>query len=235
MLLIENLIAAYGPSTALHGVSLSVGNGEVVCLIGRNGVGKTSTMRSIVNDVIVVTGGRITFDNGDLAGLRPDEIIRRGIGYVPEDRRVFPSMSVLENLKVPAGTPRSDAPQWTLEKVFALFPQLKEYRHRRAGVLSGGEQQMLSIGRTLLTNPRLLLLDEPHEGLAPKIAGEVIEAVMELKRAGVSMLISEQSLKTIRECADRVYVIDRGQTVFDGTVAQFEADPEIARKHLMVG
>lgn len=235
MLLIEKLQAAYGPSAALYGVDLTVGAGEVVCLIGRNGVGKTSTMRSIVRDVITVTGGRISFDGEDLAGLRPDEVIKRGIGYVPEDRRVFSSMSVLENLKVPAGAPRPDAPQWTLEKVFALFPQLEEYRHRRAGVLSGGEQRMLSIGRTLLTNPRLLLLDEPHEGLAPKVAGEVIEAVTELKRAGVSMLISEQSLRTIRESADRVCVIDRGHTVFDGTVAEFEADPEIARKHLMVG
>ncbi len=234
LLTIEGLHAAYGHSLALHGVDLEVGEAEVVCLVGRNGVGKTSTLRAVVQDRVSVTAGRVDYERGSLLGLAPQKVIQRGIAYVPEDRRVFANMTVLENLKVPVPRARGGRAPWTLERVFALFAPLSEYRHRKAGVLSGGEQQMLSIGRSLLTNPRLLLLDEPHEGLAPKVAEEVIAAVIELKRQGVSMLISEQSLRTIRECADRVYVIDRGRTVFGGTAAAFEAAPEIARKYLTV-
>lgn len=234
MLLIEKLKAAYGDSLALYGIDLTVGAGEVVCLVGRNGVGKTSTMRAIVQDIIHVTDGRVEFDGHDLVGLAPHEVIRRGIGYVPEDRRVFASLTVKENLLVPLPPAQPGDASWTIDKVYALFPPLAEYRNRLAGVMSGGEQQMLAIARSLLTNPRLLLLDEPHEGLAPKVADDVIAAIVTLKQAGVSMLVSEQALKTIHECADRVYVIDRGTTVFHGTIAEFDADPEIARKYLMV-
>jgi branched-chain amino acid transport system ATP-binding protein len=232
MLSIERLHAAYGRSATLHGVDLAVAEGEVVCLVGRNGVGKTSTMRAIVQELISITQGAVRFDGESLAGLPSHEVIRRGIGYVPEDRRVFAGLTVAENLRVP---PAGRGPRrWTIERVNRLFPQLLEYRHRMAGVMSGGEQQMLSIARSLLTNPHLLLLDEPHEGLAPKVVDEIIGAIHALKQEGVAMLISEQSLRTIKECADHVVVIDRGVTVFSGTPERFLADPEIARKHLMV-
>ncbi|PZU19904.1 MAG: ABC transporter ATP-binding protein [Shinella sp.] len=234
MLSISNLHASYGKAEALHGIDLTVETGEVVCLIGRNGVGKSSTMKSIVRDQITVTGGEVVFDGASLAGLRPYEVVRRGVGYVPEDRRVFASLSVLENLRVPRPVSVGDRRNWNVEQVFELFPQLYDYRHRKAGVMSGGEQQMLSIARSLITCPKLLLLDEPHEGLAPKIAEEVVTAIAALKREGVSMVISEQALNTIRRCADRVYVVDRGMTVWNGTVDGFYADPEIARKYLMV-
>ena len=234
MLNLTAVHAAYGKSEALRGVDLSVAPGEVVCLIGRNGVGKSSTMKAIVRDQITVTGGEVVFDGASLAGLSPHDIVRRGVGYVPEDRRVFASLSVLENLRVPRPVVATDRRMWSLDQVFQLFPQLYEYRHRTAGVMSGGEQQMLSIARSLLTQPKLLLLDEPHEGLAPKVAEEVVDAIVALKREGVSMMISEQALNTIRRCADRVYVIDRGVTVWTGTVDGFYADPEVARKYLMV-
>lgn len=234
MLQIESLHAAYGHSAAIHGVDLSVGEGEVVCLIGRNGVGKTSTMRAVVQELIRVTRGSVLFDGQSLVGLPSHRVIERGIGYVPEDRRVFASLTVAENLRVPVPVRRAGQQGWSLDRVYALFPQLREYRNRVAGVMSGGEQQMLSIARSLLTNPRLLLLDEPHEGLAPLVIEEIIAAIVALKQENVSMLISEQSVRTIRKCADRVYIIDRGMTVFNGTPAEFESDPEIARKYLMV-
>ena len=234
MLRISDLHAAYGKAEVLHGSDMEVAPGEVVCLIGRNGVGKSSTMKSIVRDQISVTGGEVVFDGQSLAGMRPHDVIRRGVGYVPEDRRVFASLSVLENLHVPRPVAVTDRRRWTVDEVFRLFPQLHDYRHRKAGVMSGGEQQMLSIARSLLTCPKLLLLDEPHEGLAPRVAEEVVEAIVALKREGVSMIISEQALNTIRRCADRVYVIDRGMTVWNGTVDGFYADPEITRKYLMV-
>lgn len=235
MLRISDLHAAYGKAEVLHGIDLEVAPGEVVCLIGRNGVGKSSTMKSIVRDQIAVTGGEIVFDGAPLAGMRPHEVIRRGVGYVPEDRRVFASLSVLENLNVPRPVAAAAGRRrWTVNEVFRLFPQLHDYRHRKAGVMSGGEQQMLSIARSLLTCPKLLLLDEPYEGLAPKIAEEVVDAIVALKREGVSMIVSEQALNTIRRCADRVYVIDRGMTVWNGSVDGFYADPEITRKYLMV-
>lgn len=234
MLKITDLHAAYGKAEVLHGVDLEVAPGEVVCLIGRNGVGKSSTMKSIVRDQITVTKGEILLDGASLAGLRPFDVVRRGVGYVPEDRRVFASLSVLENLRVPRPVTAGDRRRWSVDEVFRLFPQLHDYRHRKAGVMSGGEQQMLSIARALLTCPKLLLLDEPHEGLAPKVAEEVVNAIIELKREGVSMIVSEQALNTIRRCADRVYVVDRGATAWSGSVDGFYADPEITRKYLMV-
>lgn len=234
MLRISGLHAAYGKAEVLHGIDMEVAPGEVVCLIGRNGVGKSSTLKSIVRDQIIVTGGEIVLEGQSLGGMRPHDVIRRGVGYVPEDRRVFASLSVLENLRVPRPVTGADRRRWTVDEVFRLFPQLHDYRHRKAGVMSGGEQQMLSIARSLLTCPKLLLLDEPHEGLAPRIAEEVVDAIVALKREGVSMIVSEQALNTIRRCADRVYVIDRGATVWNGRVDGFYADPEITRKYLMV-
>jgi len=234
MLRVEDLNAAYGHSAVLHGMSLSVERGEVVCLIGRNGVGKTSTMRAIVGEMIDVTGGAITFKQESLLGVPSHEIIQRGVGYVPEDRRVFASLTVLENLSVPAPPKTDVANQWSRDRIFALFPQLKEYRNRRAGVLSGGEQQMLAISRALMTNPDLLLLDEPHEGLSPKVAQDVVDVIKALKKEGVAMLVSEQAMVAVKDCADRVYVVDRGQTVWDGTIEAFESNSEITEKYLMV-
>lgn len=236
MLTLENVHAAYGHSKALHGVNLRIDEGEAVCLVGRNGAGKTSTMRAIVQDLIRVIEGSVQFMGTELAGLSPHQVVQRGVGYVPEDRRVFPNLTVAENLIVPRsyGKQSQAARPWTVERVYTLFPPLREFRTRLAGNLSGGQQQMLSIGRSLLTNPSLLLLDEPHEGLAPLVAQQVVEAVNELKAAGVSMLISEQHLHLVHETADRIYVIDRGVTVFEGTLAAFEGSPEIAEKYLMV-
>ncbi len=234
LLEISGLAAAYGHAPVLHGIDIRVAEGEVACLVGRNGMGKTTTMRAIVQELVSVTAGNVLFHGDSLVGQPSHQVVRRGIGYVPEDRRVFASLTVAENLRVPAASPSGGAARWTLERVYTLFPQLRAYRNRSAGVLSGGEQQMLSIGRSLLTNPQLLLLDEPHEGLAPKIVDEIIQALMTLKGEGVAMLISEQSVRTLQGCADRVYVIDKGMTVYSGTPAEFNADPEITRKYLMV-
>lgn len=240
MLELAGVEAAYGHARALHGIDLVVDEGEVVCIVGRNGAGKTSTLRSIVQDLITVIGGSVRFGGEDLAGLAPHEVVRRGIGYVPEDRRVFASLTVTENLTVPrsfaagAGGGAGAADYWTPARVEELFPPLAEFRGRLAGNLSGGQQQMLSIARSLLTNPRLLLLDEPHEGLAPLVARSVVEAIGRLKSLGVSMLLSEQQLHLVHETADRIYVVDRGRIVFSGTVAEFDADEEIARRYLMV-
>ena len=232
MMKIRQLHAAYGRIEALHGVDLDVGESEVVCLVGRNGVGKTSTMRAIVQELIQVTKGTVEFDGASVVGVPSHDIIKRGIGYVPEDRRAFASLTVAENLRVVRKGAGNG--QWTVDGVYALFPHLAEGRKRLAGVLSGGEQQMLSIARSLLTNPRLLLLDEPNEGLAPRIIDEIIAAILKLKQERVSMLVSEQSLRTIRACGDRVVVIDRGASVFHGTAAEFLGNPEIARQYLMV-
>ncbi len=233
MLALEDVVAAYGQSQALHGIDLEVREGEVVCMVGRNGAGKTSTMRCIVHDLIRVTGGSVRFKGEDIAGLEPHQVARKGIGYVPEDRRVFASLTVAENLKVPRSYAANDG-YWNVERVTELFPQLGQFHSRLAGNLSGGQQQMLSIARSLLTNPQLLLLDEPHEGLAPIVARDVIAAVERLKSLGVSMLISEQQLHLVHETADRIYIIDRGRMVFSGTMQEFERDPEIARRYLMV-
>ncbi|MBI3991682.1 MAG: ABC transporter ATP-binding protein [Candidatus Lambdaproteobacteria bacterium] len=235
MLTLENVYAAYGHSEALHGINIHIDEGEVVCVIGRNGAGKTSAMRCVVQDLIKVTKGTVTYRGETLQRLEPHMVIRKGIGYVPEDRRVFASLTVAENLRVPPSFhDKGTDPFWTLKRVFELFPQLDQFKSRLAGNLSGGQQQMLSIARSLLNNPHLLLLDEPHEGLAPVVAQEMVASILQLKSMGVSMLISEQHLHTVHECADRIYVIDRGMTVFEGTMAEFDADPEIARRYLMV-
>lgn len=232
MLRMEGVYASYGQIEALHGIDLAINPGEVVCLIGRNGAGKTSTARAIVQDEIRVKKGIVEYNGRSLINLPRREVIRTGIGYVPEDRRIFASLTVGENLAVPRswGSNR----RFDCDAVYELFPKLKELRGRRAGVLSGGEQQMLSIARSLLTNPNLLILDEPHEGLAPVITHQVIAAIIRLKQEGLAMLISEQHVRLIRQCADRVYVIDRGHSVFSGTVEQLDSNVEIARKYLMV-
>ncbi len=234
MLVLEQVAAAYGHAQTLHGIDLEVGQGEVVCIVGRNGAGKTSTMRAIVNDLIRTNAGQVHFNGEEITDLQSHLIVRKGIAYVPEDRRVFANLTIAENLAVPKSFAADGAGYWTIDKVFDLFPPLREFRTRLAGNLSGGQQQMLTIARSLLTNPQLMLLDEPHEGLAPLVTQDVVGAIEQLKSLGVSMLISEQQLHLVHETADRIYIIDRGHIVFGGTTAEFESDPSIAERYLMV-
>ncbi|MGI9408517.1 MAG: ABC transporter ATP-binding protein [Hyphomicrobiaceae bacterium] len=234
MLVLEKLEAAYGHAQTLHGIDLEVQEGEVVCLVGRNGAGKTSTLRAIVNDLIRTTRGHVRFKGEDITSLKSHLVIRKGIAYVPEDRRVFANLTIAENLIVPISFSGSNSAHWTIERVYDLFPPLREFRSRLAGNLSGGQQQMLTIARSLLTNPQLLLLDEPHEGLAPLVTQDVVRAIEQLKSLGVSMLISEQQLHLVHDIADRIYVIDRGRIAFSGATADFLADPTIAERYLMV-
>jgi branched-chain amino acid transport system ATP-binding protein len=229
MLEIRDLHAVYGRSHVLHGVSLSAREGEVVSLLGRNGAGKSTTLKAVMG-LVRVTSGAVRFAGEPLTGLPPHVISRRGLGYVPEDRRIFADLSVRENLLVGerAGS------RWPLERLFALFPALAPLVSRRGGSLSGGEQQMLTIARTLVTDPRLLLLDEPSEGLAPVIVRRLGEAIAALKREGLTIVLSEQSLKFARRLADRAYVIDRGEIRFEGPIAALDADAALRRAYLGV-
>jgi branched-chain amino acid transport system ATP-binding protein len=228
---IAGLNAAYGRAHILFDVSLEVGAGEAVALIGRNGAGKSTTLRAILG-LIANRSGAILFDDADVSRLAPFEIARRGLGYVPEDRRIFSDLTVEENLEVGRQSPRVGAPLWTAERLFEIFPNLRETRARLGGRLSGGEQQMLTIARTLMGNPSLVLLDEPSEGLAPKIVEQMIAAILEMKREGLSLLISEQNLHFARLVADRVAVIEKGRIRFAGTMAEFDARPDIRDAYL---
>jgi len=227
------LDAAYGQAQVLFDVSLEVGAGEAVALLGRNGAGKSTAFRAILG-LIVRRGGRIVFDNEDISKRPPYEIVRRGLGYVPEDRRIFADLTVEENLQVGRQPPRPDAPTWTPERLFAIFPNLRELRRSAGARISGGEQQMLTIARTLMGNPSLLLLDEPSEGLAPRIVEQMIEAIGEMKREGLSLLVSEQNLAVARLVADRVYVIEKGAIRFTGTMAEFDGRPDVRDAYLAV-
>ena len=229
MLEIRDLHAVYGRSHVLHGVSLTAREGEVVSLLGRNGAGKSTTLKAVMG-LVRVTGGSVTFDGEALTALPTHVISRRGLGYVPEDRRIFADLTVRENLLVGerAGS------RWTVERLFALFPGLSPLAARRGGSLSGGEQQMLTIARTLVTDPRLLLLDEPSEGLAPVIVRRLGDAIAALKREGLTIVLSEQNLKFARRLADRAYVIDKGEITFEGTIAALDADESRRRAYLGV-
>src|SRR5205807_3483190 len=202
---VGGLNSHYGPAHILFDIALDVGDGEVVALLGRNGAGKSTTFRSIVGLVEQRTG-RIMFEGKDVSAQPTHAIVSRGLGYVPEERRIFTDLTVDENLEVGRQPVRSNAPHWTREKLFALFPNLGEMRGRQAGRMSGGEQQMLTIARTLMGNPSLALLDEPSEGLSPKIVEQMVEAILTMKRAGVSMLLSEQNLHFARLISDRAYI-----------------------------
>ncbi|HLW93131.1 MAG TPA: ABC transporter ATP-binding protein [Roseiarcus sp.] len=228
---IAKLNAAYGRAHILFDLSLDVRAGEAVALIGRNGAGKTTTFRAIIG-LIAQRSGAILFDGADVSRLAPYEIARRGLGYVPEDRRIFADLTVKENLEVGRQKPRPGAPRWTMERLFEIFPNLAETRGRFGGRLSGGEQQMLTIARTLMGNPSLVLLDEPSEGLAPKIVEQMIAAILEMKREGLSLLISEQNLHFARLVADRVAVIEKGRIHFAGAMAEFDARPDIRDAYL---
>ncbi|HEX7788100.1 MAG TPA: ABC transporter ATP-binding protein [Methylomirabilota bacterium] len=226
---LDRVEAGYGLSRVLHGVSLTARAGEVVSLLGRNGAGKSTTLKSIVG-LVEVTGGVVRFDGREITRRPTHEISRLGVGYVPEDRRIFGDLTVEENLTVGK---KGDG-VWTAARVYRFFPKLAELAGRRAGSLSGGEQQMLTVARTLMGNPRLLLLDEPSEGLAPVIVRALADQIVALKQEGLTILLSEQNLKFAARLADRAYIIEKGQIRFDGPMATLMADEELRRKYLTV-
>ncbi|HZP39135.1 MAG TPA: ABC transporter ATP-binding protein [Methylomirabilota bacterium] len=225
---VENIHTYYGESHVLHGVSLRVAPGEAVALLGRNGAGKTTTIRSIVGFTPPRTG-RVLFDGRPIERWPSYRIARSGLALVPQGRRIFSPLSVRENLLLGAR-----AQGWTLERVFALFPRLRERALQSGGTLSGGEQQMLAIGRALLTNSRLILLDEPSEGLAPVIVRDIGRILLALKAERLSLLLVEQNYHLALRVADRVYVMNKGQVVYEGTPASLEADEEVKRRYLGV-
>jgi branched-chain amino acid transport system ATP-binding protein len=232
LLELRHVEAYYGESHILYDLSLEVDAGEVVCLLGRNGAGKTTTVRSIIG-LTPPRAGQIAFRGQDVVGLPPFRIARLGIGFVPEDRRVFPNLSVRENLEVARRTwgDRSASP-WTEERVFDLFPHLRDLRHRHAGRLSGGEQQMLTIARTLMGSPALLLLDEPSEGLAPLVVEMLREQLGRLKASGLTIVLAEQNVRFVSGLGDRVYILEKGMVRYQGTMGQFLADDEVRRAYL---
>ncbi|WP_342237302.1 ABC transporter ATP-binding protein [Inquilinus sp. OTU3971] len=230
---VSGLNAHYGPAHILFDVGFEVGDGEVVAFLGRNGAGKSTTFRSLVG-LVPRREGKILFHGADIAAKPTHEIARAGLGYVPEDRRIFTDLTVEENLAVGLQPPRPGAPTWTPERLYALFPNLAEMRRRPGGRMSGGEQQMLTIARTLAGNPSLVLLDEPSEGLAPKIVEQMADAILAMKREGLSVLLSEQNLHFARLISDRAYIIETGRIRFGGTMAELEAQPEIRDAYLAV-
>jgi branched-chain amino acid transport system ATP-binding protein len=223
----------YGPAHILFDVGLEVGAGEVVALLGRNGAGKSTTFRSIVG-LVARREGQIIFEGTDVSKYPTHAIVRGGLGYVPEERRIFTDLTVEENLEVGRQPARPGAPQWSKDKLFTLFPNLAEMRNRPGGRMSGGEQQMLTIARTLMGNPSLVLLDEPSEGLSPKIVEQMAHAILTMKKEGLSILVSEQNLHFARLISDRAYIIERGRICYSGTMAELETRPDIRDAHLAV-
>jgi len=230
LLAVEDIYTFYGLSQVLFGVSLEVAAGECVCLLGRNGVGKTTTMRSIMG-LTPPRQGRVIWKGRDVAGRPPYQIADLGIGFVPEDRRIFADLTVWENLDV-ATRRRDGASSWTLERVFDLFPKLGELVDRQGGYLSGGEQQMLTIARTLMGNPELLLLDEPSEGLAPLVVDHLKEQIARLKQEGLTILLAEQNVDFCLHLADRVYVLEKGHIRYHGTAGAFREDESVRAQYL---
>ena len=237
MLTIEGLKAGYGQSQALAGIDLEVPPATLVAILGRNGMGKTSLCRSIMSlDPPNVWQGSIAYDGAELTGLPPHEVARQGLGYVPQGRHVFPTLTLVDNLTVAARAPvGGGAAAWDVDRVWEMFPRLQERRTNEAGQLSGGEQQMLAIARALMTNPSLLIMDEPSEGLAPKIVESVGEQLRELKEGGLSMLLVEQNYTLAIGLADIVYVLENGAVVFRGSAEELDADEDVKRRSLGVG
>ena len=229
ILAVEDLHTAYGLSRVLFGVSLRVAPGECVCLLGRNGVGKTTTMRSIMG-LTPPSSGRVVWKGRDITRKAPFRAAALGIGFVPEDRRIFADLTVWENLDVAARRARSDG--FTIERVFDLFPALRELRDRSGGFLSGGEQQMLTIARTLMGNPELLLLDEPSEGLAPLVVDHLQEQIARLKSDGLTILLAEQNVDFSLNLADRVYVLEKGRIRYEGSAREFRENDSIRQQYL---
>jgi branched-chain amino acid transport system ATP-binding protein len=236
---VEGLKAGYGLSQALDGIDLEVPDGSLVAILGRNGMGKTSLCRSIMSlSPPAVWDGSITYEGQELTGLAPYEVARAGLGYIPQGRRVFASLDVVDNLTVAArsaGDGANGDEGWSLERVWEMFPRLQERRGNRAEQLSGGEQQMLVIARALMTNPSLLVMDEPSEGLAPIIVEAVREQLARLKEGALSLLLVEQNYSLALDLADVVYVVEKGQVVFRGAPAELDANEEVKQRHLGVG
>ena len=233
MLKVAGLNARYGTSHILFDLGLAVGAGEVVVLLGRNGAGKTTTLKSVMG-VLATRSGSIRFNGDEIGQLASDEICRRGMGYVPEDCRVFRGLSVRENLEAGRRRPQPGRECWDEERVFGLFPDLRRCAPRRADSLSGGQQRMLAIARTLMGNPSLLLLDEPSEGLAPLVVQDMLDQLKKLKQTGVTILLSEQNLKFSLQLADRVYIIEKGSIMYEGSAAGLSEDSATRTAFLMV-
>jgi branched-chain amino acid transport system ATP-binding protein len=233
ILSVEKLNSFYGRAHILQNVSFTVSPGEVLVLLGRNGAGKSTTMKSLIG-LVRPASGRIVLAGQQIAGREPYRIARLGLGYVPEERRVFADLTVAENLDVGRQMPRAGIAPWTEARLFALFPNLGPLRDRIAARMSGGEQQMLSIARTLMGNPRLILLDEPSEGLAPLIVEQMAAAILALKAEGVTVLVAEQNLHFATRVADRAVVIERGRIAWAGTLGELQADDAARRQYLAV-
>jgi branched-chain amino acid transport system ATP-binding protein len=233
LLEIENIETRYGRSQVLFGISLTIAAGEMVSLMGRNGMGKTTTVRSVMGLTPAIAGA-IRFDGTDICRLPPYRIAQHGIGLVPEGRQVFPNLTARENLVATASNRRGVTDSWTLEKVEAMFPQLAERAATMGRQLSGGEQQMLAIGRALMTNPRLIILDEATEGLAPLIRDEIWRCLRALKQTGQSILVIDKNIETLIDIADRHYVIERGRVTWSGTSRELAAAPEVQHRYLGV-
>jgi branched-chain amino acid transport system ATP-binding protein len=232
MLVVDKLAASYGPAQVLFDVTFAIGAGEVVTLLGRNGMGKTTTIRTLMG-LVRARDGAATFDGRTLIGLAPFVIAQAGLGLVPEGRQIFPTLTVEENLVATAAA-RFGAPQWTLPTVYALFPKLAERRRNLGSQLSGGEQQMLAIGRALMTNPKLLILDEATEGLAPLIRAEIWSCLARLKADGQAILLVDKHLEALTRIADRHVVIEKGHSVWTGTSAALAADPTVRQRYLQI-
>ncbi len=230
MLTVTNLHAYYGKSHVLHGVDMHVGQGEIVSLLGRNGVGRSTTVKTIMG--MVDGQGSVKFKDEEMLGKKSYQVAHKGLGYVPENRDIFPTLTVAQNLVL--GMKGKVAGRWSVDDMFRLFPRLKERENTQAGVLSGGEQQMLTLCRTLMGDPDLIMIDEPTEGLAPKIVELVAEYLKELKNRGISVLLVEQKLAIALEISQRVYVMGHGQIVFEGTPDELRANSQIRKEWLEV-
>ena len=229
---VRDLVTAYGLSLVIHGISLEVEAGEIVCLLGRNGAGKTTTLRSIMG-LTPARSGRVTFKGEEITARQPFEVARLGIGYVPDDRRIFPDLTVEENLEIVRRVTRRDG-RWTMERVYQLFPILTELRVNRGSGLSGGEQKMLAIGRALMGNPTLLILDEPSEGLSPLMVRTLIEAIRQIQQEGVTLLIADQNVKFARRVAGRGYIMEKGHIPYSGRMEELWANEEVVKRYLAV-
>lgn len=231
MLELRGIDACYGMSQVLFDVNMDVQRGEAVCLLGRNGAGKTTTIKTIMGFVKVIKG-EIIYKGESLNGLPTHLICQKGIGYVPEDRRIFRGLTVLENLIVGQNPKNRNKGRWDLEKIFSIFPVLRQLAHRKGGTLSGGEQQMLALARTLIGDPELLLLDEPSEGLAPLVVRAMRDQILSLKAEGITILLSEQNLKFAGAVGDKAYIMEKGQIKFQGPMREIEENEEIRRSYL---
>ena len=233
MLEVSDLEVYYGLSHILFGVTLRAAAGKAVALLGRNGAGKSTTLKAIMG-LVPPSAGRVLFRGEDLVGKPPHLICRKGIGFVPEDRRIFPDLTVRENLEVGRRPEGNGDPMGSVERVFGLFPALRDLAERAGDSLSGGEQQMLAIARTLVGDPALLLLDEPSEGLAPRVLQDLAGHVQRLKREGMTILLSEQNLHFATRVSDRAYILEKGRIQYEGAIEELCADAEVRRRYLMV-